>query len=219
MMAFHIERWPEYFREYLASGLVVTLAMWAACGISTILFALPVALLRASRWLPLRLIATTYIELFRGTPLLVQMLAFFALLPIATGIVLPPWPTAVLVITLNAGSYLAESYRSGVQAVSKGQREAAEALGLSSARIWTRVVLPQAVRIIQPSVGTILVAVLLATSFAYLVGVVDLMAQTENVQALTTDFSVFLFATLLYGIMALLLTWGNSVLERRLRIP
>ena len=219
MMAFHLERWPQYFTDFLASGLVVTLAMWLAICVTTTLFALPVALLRASRWWPLRLVATAYIELFRGTPLLVQMLAFFAFLPVVTGVLLPPWPTAVLVITLNGGSYLAESYRSGVQGVSKGQREAAEALGMSNPRIWTRVVLPQAVRIIQPSVGTILVALLLATSFAYLVGVVDLMAQTENVQALTTDFSVYLLATVLYGTMALLLTFGNSLLERRLRIP
>lgn len=218
-MVFHLGRWPQYFTEYLASGLLVTLGLWVACCITTMVFALPVAVMRSSGWWPLRVVATAYIEVFRGTPLLVQLFVFFAYVPILTGVLLPPWPTALLVLTLNGGSDLAESYRSGIQAVPRGQREAAAALGMSNLRVWTRVVLPQAVRTIQPSIGTILVSLLLGTSFSYLTGVVDLMAQTEAVQILFSDFSVFLLAALLYVAMALTLTWGNSALERKVRIP
>jgi cystine transport system permease protein len=164
------------------------------------------------------MVAIAYIELFRGTPLLVQLIVFFAAVPVLTGIYLAPWPTAVLAITLNSGSYLAESYRSGVNAVPYGQREAALSLGIPTLRIWTRVILPQAVRIILPSIGTILVSILMGTSFAYLVGVVDLMARATGLYAISNDFSVYYLTTLLYAVAAVVLAIGFSMLERRLRL-
>lgn len=160
-----------------------------------------------------------YIEFFRATPQLVQILGLFAALPLLTGILLPPWPTAVIAITLNAGSYMAESYRSGLQAVPKGHVEAAESLGMSTLLVWWRVILPQALRIIQPAIGTITVGILMTTAFVYLVGVVDLMAEATNAEIFTVDFSVFFMVALIYVVLALSATLVNTLIERRLRLP
>jgi His/Glu/Gln/Arg/opine family amino acid ABC transporter permease subunit len=212
-------RWPDYWSHYLASGLTNTLGLWAVATVLTLVWAVPVAVLRGSPVGPLRWLAMAYIELFRGTPQLVQILGLFAALPILTGILVPPWPTAIIALTLNAGSYMAESYRSGFQAIPRGQVEAAESLGMTRLRVWRRVVFPQAVRIIQPTIGTITVAILMTTAFVYLVGVVDLMAQANNAQIFSVDFSVFYLVALIYAAMALLATGANALIERRLRLP
>ena len=217
-MRFRIDRWWDYLQSGMIDGVVVTLQMWLLVSVVAIFFAIPVAAMRASRWVPIRLVATTYIEVFRATPLLVQLLAFYAGLPLL-GIRLPPWPTAVLVIVLNSGSFLSEAYRAGFMAVPRSQREAAKALGMGVWREQTRVVFPQAFRIIQPAVGTTLVSALLSVPFVYLVGVPELMAWTTKVASFQGDFSVYLLATILYILMALTLSQGNAALERRLRIP
>ena len=217
-MTFRIDRWLDYLQAGMLGGVVVTLQMWLLVCAVAIVFALPVAAMRSSRWLPIRLIATTYIELFRATPLLVQLLAFYAGLPLL-GIMLSPWTTAVLVIVLNSGSFLAEAYRAGFNAVPRGQREAAQALGMGVWQEQVRVVLPQAFRVIQPAVGTTLVNALLCIPFVYLVGVPDLMAWTTKIAQFQGDLSVYLLATLLYVFMALVLSRGNAALERRLKIP
>jgi His/Glu/Gln/Arg/opine family amino acid ABC transporter permease subunit len=214
-----LSRWPDYFTNFLASGLVNTLLLWAVASVLTLAWAIPVALMRGSQIAPLRWLAMSYIELFRGTPQLVQILALFAALPILTGILVPPWPTAVIALTLNAGSYMAENYRSGFQSVSRGQIEAAQSLGMPGIRIWWRVTFPQAIRVIQPTIGTIVVAILMTTAFVYLVGVVDLMAQANNAEIRSVDFSVFYLVTLVYAMLALSATGVNALIEKRLRLP
>jgi His/Glu/Gln/Arg/opine family amino acid ABC transporter permease subunit len=213
-----LTRWQEYFQTYLRSGVGTTALMWLVASATTVVWALPVALCRSSRFALVRFPATAYIEFFRGTPQLVQMLAIFAGLPLI-GIEVAPWPSAIIALTLNAGTYMAEAYRSGFQAVSRGQREAASSLGMSRTTALRRVILPQVGRIAQPAIGQIVVAILLSTSFVFLVGVVDLTAQGNTAYQFTIDFSVYYEVTLIYLVLALAATALNSWLERRLRIP
>jgi polar amino acid transport system permease protein len=124
----------------------------------------------------------------------------------------------VLVLTLNQGSFLAESYRSGIQAVPRGHREVATAMGMSPLLVFRRVVAPEALRLIVPAIGNITVMVLLTTPISSLIGNQELLYQAVLIQSRTDDWSVYLLATLMYTAVALVLSVGNSALERHLRL-
>lgn len=163
-----LNRWLDYWTTGgLEHGFVVTMEAFIVASVLTVLWGMVVALVRVNPIKPLRFVAIAYIELFRGTPLLIQLLTFFAAIPIVTGFQLPPFQTAMLALTLNAGGYLAESYRSGFQAVPRGQREAALALGMSEALAFWRVTLPQAIRVILPAIGNTIAGLLLTTPFVF----------------------------------------------------
>ena len=216
-MAF-LASWANYWTEGgLGRGFGNTMAAFAAASTLTIVWGLVVAVLRTSPLAPVRCLAIAYIEIFRGTPLLVQLLTFFAAIPIMTGLQLPPFETAVLALTLNAGGYLAEGYRSGLQAVPRGQREAGLAIGMSRARVFLRITLPLAFRVILPTVGNTLAGLLLTTSFVFVVGLEDMAAKATQIMNRTGDWSVFLLVTLVYVVLGLLLLAGNNELERRFR--
>ena len=213
-----LSRWSTYWMEDgLARGFVVTVQTFVVASILAIIWGLVVAAIRVNPFKPLRFIAIAYIEIFRGTPLLVQLLTFFAAIPIVTGLLLPPFQTALLALTLNTGGYLAESYRSGFQAVPRGQREAAAALGMSEILVFWRVTLPQAIRIILPAIGNTVAGILLTTPFVFLVGLEDMMAKATQVMTGTADWSVFVLVTLIYTTLGLILVGGNTWLERRFK--
>lgn len=210
--------WATFFRDEIASGLVVALELLVAASVTTALWAFVVLALRTSPFGILRFAGKAYIEFFRGTPLVVQVLAIFAYLP-AVGIVLPAFPTALLAITLNAGGYLAESYRVGLQAIPAGQREAAIALGMTRLTVFRRAILPLALRTIVPALGNIVMQILLTTPFVYLVGLQEMMAKAALVQMRTADFSVYLLVILVYVVLGLAISGLSAWIERRLRLP
>lgn len=212
-------RWSGYLSQGMAGGLVVTLETMLVAALATLLWGLIVAILRTSPLPFLKYPAMAYIEFFRGTPLIVQILIIFAAIPQLTKVFLPPFVTAVLALTLKQASFVAESYRAGLEAVPKGQVEAAMTLGMGSWLRFRRVVLPLAIRVILPALGNSLTSLLLLTPFVFLAGLEDMMARTNQLLNRTGDFSVYLLATLIYVSLALILAWGNSLLERRLKIP
>ena len=155
---------------------------------------------------------------FAVHPLIVQILIIFNYLP-HFGIVLSSFQAAVLSLTLNAGGYLAESYRSGFQAVPIGQKEAALALGMSKIRAVIRVDIPVAFRIVMPAIGNIVVSILLTTPFIYLVGMGDLMMRANELMRMTLNWSVYGYITIIYIIIGLILSWFNYKLEKKMRLP
>jgi L-cystine transport system permease protein len=174
------------------------------------------ALARLSALRPLRAFSIAYISVFRGTPLLVQILLIYFGLP-QIGIVIEPIPSAILALSLNAASYLSENFRSGILAVEKGQREAAGALGMTAAQALRRVILPQAVRIAIPPVGNRLVALMKDTSLASVVTVVELTRIAERVGSATFRYmEMFLIVAVVYWMINNVLAAGQAVLERRL---
>jgi His/Glu/Gln/Arg/opine family amino acid ABC transporter permease subunit len=213
-----LARWGHYWDYGIASGLGITVLVSVVALITTILWATVITALRVSNT-PLRYVAIAYIEFFRSTPLLVQLLTVFTTLPILTGIYLDPFPNAILALTLNAGGYLAESYRSGFEAVPSGQYEAGAAIGLTPWIRMRRVIAPQAFRIILPAIGNAMIVIVLATPFVYLAGLQDLMGQASRIQLTFDDFSPFLLVSLIYVVLGLLLAFGNGWLERRFRLP
>jgi polar amino acid transport system permease protein len=212
-----LNRWAFYFTDSIGAGLALTLQVLVVSVITTLLFGLVIAVMRMSPIRPVKWLAQAYIEIFRGTPMLVQILVLFAALPILTGWFLTGFQTAILAMTLNAGSYMAESYRSGLEAVPAGQREAAASLGMGPLLAFRRVVFPQAIKIVLPAIGNTITGMLLATSFIFLVGLLDMMARANLILWQTGDFSVYILVTLIYVSIGLMLVGGTKYMEARLR--
>ena len=155
------------------------------------------ASMRMSRILPLRWIATAYIEFIRGTPLMVQLMFIFYGLPMA-GITLPDiswipnfsrFSAGIIAMSLNSCAYTAEIIRSGVQAVDNGQMEAARSVGFSHSQAMRLVVLPQAIKNILPALGNEFVTVIKESSIVSVIGLADLMFRTNDVMPLHTRAS------------------------------
>jgi polar amino acid transport system permease protein len=178
------------------------------------LIGLAVALLRLSALRPLRWAAIFYIRLFQGTPLLLQLfLIFFG--SAGLGLQVDPWPAAVLGLSVNAGAFLGEIWRSAMQSVPLGQREAASALGLRSLPTYRFVIIPAAVALaIPPTVG-FLVHLVKSTSLAALIGFVELTQAGRALNDTTFQpFPIFGTVALLYFVMC----WPLSLLSQRLEL-
>jgi polar amino acid transport system permease protein len=175
-------------------------------------------MLRISAWKPLRLGARLYIELFQGTPLLMQLFLVFFGLPLI-GVDVQPWMAAGLGLTLSASAYLAEIWRGSVEAIPRGQWDAAAALGLHYGRQLQLVILPQAVRIaVAPTVG-FLVQLVKSTALTSIIGFNELL-KTSNVinNATFAPFTVYGVVALIYFALCFPLTSLARRLERRLQI-
>lgn len=177
------------------------------------------ALARMSSRRTLRYLAVGYVSVFRGTPLLVQILLIYFGLP-QLGIVVEPIPSAIAALSLNVGAYLSEDFRAGVVSVDKGQREAAHTLSMTYAQALRRVILPQAVRIALPPVGNRLVALMKDTSLASVITVVELTRVANAVGSATFRYvEMFLIVAAVYWIINAFLSAGQEGLERRLSRP
>ena len=161
-------------------------------------------------------IATLYVSLVRGTPLLVQIFFAYYALPQA-GIVLDPIPTGVAALGFNYGAYMTEIFRAGIQAVPSGQREAAQALGMPAPHIFRRIVLPQAVRIVIPAIGNEFIAMIKDSSLVSIITVQELLWRAGNVgRAEFQTIPAFLIAALAYWILTIIFSVFQERLERRL---
>ena len=161
-------------------------------------------------------IASLYVSLVRGTPLLVQIFFAYYALPQA-GIVLPPIPTGVLALGFNYGAYMTEIFRAGIQAVPRGQREAAQALGMRESQTFRRIVLPQAVRIVTPAVGNEFIAMIKDSSLVAIITVQELLWRAETAgRAAFQTIPAFLIAALAYWVLTIVFSLFQERLERRL---
>jgi polar amino acid transport system permease protein len=216
-----LEQWSVYLQGPLAAGLVVTIATTLIATVMAILWAIIPTAARVSNRPLLVLPAKVYIEVFRGTPILVQMLLFFFGLSILRpfGYFIEPFEATVIVLMLNSGTYLAEIYRSGFIAIPTGQHEAAAAMGMAGVVRFRRVISPQALRVILPGIGNMTIAILLTTPIGALIGNQDLLFHAFRIQDRTHDWSVIVLIAIIYVMLGLILAGGNTLLERRLRLP
>jgi len=194
----------EFLTEYgprLLSGALVTIQQTALAAILAIIIALAFGLLRISRRAPLRAIATFYIEIFRGTSLLVQLFWIFYVMPLF-GVTVPAFAAGFLAVGMNLGAYGAEVVRGAIQAVPKGQWEAAIAISLSPARRMWRIILPQALIIMLPAWGNLMIEVLKGTALVAMISVTDLMFEARQINASTyLSAQIFGTALLIYYIL------------------
>ena len=181
-----IHIWEEYWQVFLLQGLKNTLILTCiSVALGTLLGAV-VALLRMSKSRIVRFLVSLYIEVIRGTPILLQLYIFYFVLPnVLTFLKLSQFMWVSIALCVNSAAYVSEVIRSGIQAVDKGQAEAARSLGLSESQTMTRIILPQAIRNILPALGNEFIMMLKETSLASTFFLGDMMTSYQIVKGAT----------------------------------
>jgi cystine transport system permease protein len=181
-----------------------------------LVLALCLALMRLSRRGWVSGIARAYISVVRGTPLLVQLFVIFYGLP-SVGVLIDPWPSAIVAFSINVGGYAAEVIRAAILSVPRGQWEAAYMVGMSHRRALGRIILPQAARVSVPPLSNTFISLVKDTSLASLILVTELFRQAQQVAAFSQEFMLlYLEAALIYWLICLVLSSGQGMLEKRL---
>ena len=203
----------------LEKAVVVTIGLGIGSFVLGSALGMLIALARISDARPLRWLAFAYVSVFRGTPLLIQILLIYFGLP-NYGITIDPIPAALLALTLFSAAYLSEHFRSGINAVDRGQWEAAWAMGMGYWKTLWRVILPQGLRIAIPPVGSRLIALMKDTSLASTVTVVELTRVADQLGATTFRYmDMFIIVGTIYWVinqlLTLLQTWLEEKLSRR----
>ncbi|WP_454049542.1 amino acid ABC transporter permease [Cellulomonas sp. Marseille-Q8402] len=181
-----------------------------------LVIALLVALARLSRVRVLSWLARAYISVIRGTPLLVQLFLIFYALP-SLGIVLDPFPSAIIAFSLNVGGYAAETIRAAILSVPRAQWEAAATIGFGPTLTLRRVVLPQALRVSVPPLSNTFISLVKDTSLASTIMVTELLRKAQEIAAPTYEFmTLYSLAAVIYWLICLVLSALQVRLERRL---
>lgn len=197
-------------------AVVGTIPLAVASFAIGIVLALAVALMRLSPVPAVSAIARAYVSVIRGTPLLVQLfIVFYGLGSI--GIKIDPWPSAILAFSLNVGGYAAEVIRAAILSVPKGQWEAAHMIGMGRRQSLQRIILPQAARVSVPPLSNTFISLVKDTSLASTILVTELFRRAQEIAAFTSEFMlIYMEAAVVYWAVCLVLSFGQSRLERRL---
>jgi polar amino acid transport system permease protein len=202
-----------------ADGTRTTVQLTLVAGLSGVLIGLVAAVGKLSGFGPLRWAASFYIWAIRGTPLLVQILFVFLALPLLVPVQLSDFNSAAVALAVNVGAYNAEAIRAGIQAIPRGQSEAARSLGLTPLQTASFVVYPQAFKIALPALVNNVVALLKDSSLAYVIGVVELSNIGNRVQAATFQpVPVFITTAAIYLVLTTILTQISDAIEARLEV-
>jgi polar amino acid transport system permease protein len=210
----------EYILRILGpmlDGTLVTLQMFFVTIILSLPLGLMLALGRISRFRALKSGIGVYIWLFRGTPLMLQLLFVYYGLPFIPGIgvSLPDFHAALLAFVLNYAAYFAEIFRAGIQSIDRGQYEGARALGMTYSQLMRRIVLPQVIKRVIPPVSNETITLVKDTSLIYVLAMNDLLRTTRALVQRDFNTMPFIVAGVFYLAMTLVLTWGFQKLEKR----
>jgi polar amino acid transport system permease protein len=202
---------------FIGGGLWETIRISVLSILLALILALLAALGRLSTFPPFYALSTFYVSLIRGTPLYLQIFVFFLALP-QLGIVLPGLVAGVFALGLNYGAYMSETFRAGIGSVSKGQREAAIALGMTPGQTMTRIVLPQALRFAIPPIGNDFIAMTKDSALVSATGFVhELMWRATKVgRAQFNNLEALIIAAIFYWGLTLILSYFQGKLEARL---
>jgi polar amino acid transport system permease protein len=206
------------FYPAIVHGAEITIVLAALSQLIGVILGVVTALGRLShaRVPVFRWIAGVYIWLFRGTPLLIQIIFVYFAIPQLTNerVIISEFPSALIALSLNEGAYMAEIVRAGITSVDAGQMEAAQSLGMTHLLAMRRVVLPQAIRFIIPPTGNEFISMLKNTSLAYAVGAHELLFETQQIISATFNyFELLAVAALWYLAMTTVATYFQSRLE------
>lgn len=206
----------EYKHYYLIGIKTTLLISFLSLIVGSTLGAL-LSLLKLSKVKPLRFISTVYIEIVRGTPIMVQIALVYFGSYIILGTNIDGFLAALIAVSLNSAAYVAEIIRSGIQSIDKGQMEASRSLGLSNSQTMRYIIMPQAIRNILPALGNEFVTLIKETSVASTIGVADLMYASKIVQSSSFQpFNPLIIVAIIYFIFTFSLSQLVGLLERRL---
>jgi|TARA_B100001105_G_scaffold246145_1_gene229569 His/Glu/Gln/Arg/opine family amino acid ABC transporter permease subunit len=214
---FHFEVFETYW-TWIAKGLWITIYISAISMIFALIIGLFISILRLSKIYILVLISRTYIEFFRGIPLFVFIIWLYYGLAMVSGINFDPITAGIICLSMQHGGYLAEIYRAGIQAVAKGQWEASFSLGFSIINTFIRIIFPQAVKIIIPPTANMFIGMLKDSALVSIIGVNELMRQSQIATSLTfRPFEFYTVTALIYIILTLGLSQMARFLELRMK--
>jgi len=187
------EYWPVFLQ-----GLMLTVLLTIASAVLATALAVPIALARLSTSRILRWPASAFVEFLRATPLILQLIYIYYVLP-AAGIRLDPIPAAIVGLSLHYAAYVSEVFRGGILSIPKGQTEAALSLGLSNFLCFRKIILPQTVRVILPTLGNYLISLFKDTAIASVVTVQELMFSGQIIAARNFQyFTIYTVTAILY---------------------
>ena len=203
--------------EFLISGVGMTLALSVSAILISVVIGSLLAVSLLSPYMALRWLARSYVECFRAIPLLVLLLWVYYGLPVVSGLQFSAFAAGVMSLALSDAAFEAEVFRAGLQSVTKGQREAAETLGLSRWSTLRYVVFPQAIRTILPALGNQFVYVLKMSSLVSVIGLQEFTRRANELNV--TEYrplEIYTFLVFEYLLLILLASWGVRRLERKL---
>ena len=226
------EMWNEFVKQFITKGgyksVLAGLGVTVEIAVLGLIIGIVIGILIAVvRVMPkngilskiLNKICGCYVEVFRGTPIVVQLLiGYWVLLPALDIQVNSGVPVAIIVFGLNSGAYVSEIMRGGINSVDPGQMEAGRAVGLPYSVAMTKIVVPQAIKNILPTLGNEFIVLIKETSVVSFIAVTDLYKSFKQLGDPTYDYTMpYLMLALTYLVMVLLISWGVRTLERRLK--
>lgn len=204
---------------FILQGIWVTLLFVFIAAVLGFMLGTILALFKISKMKVLKGFADVYTSIFRGTPLILQLMIIYFAVPQLTGYDIKAFTAGILAFGLNSGAYISEIFRAGIQAVDKGQREAAEALGIPYKEMMKDIILPQAMKNILPALMNEFITLTKESAIVSTIGFLDIMRRAQVVGANTfLYFEPFLVAGLIYYVLVMALTFLGGLLERKLRV-
>ncbi|WP_188456096.1 amino acid ABC transporter permease [Virgibacillus oceani] len=204
---------------FMLEGIWVTLKFVSVCIIAGFILGTLLALCKITNNPFFKWFANAYTSIFRGTPLILQLMIIYFAVPQLTGYDISPFLSAVLAFGLNSAAYVSEIIRAGILAVDKGQTEAAQALGVPYKLMMRNIILPQALKNILPALMNEFITLTKESAIVSVIGYLDLMRRAQIVGADTFhNFEPLLFAGVIYWVMVYVLTSAGKVVERRMRL-
>jgi polar amino acid transport system permease protein len=208
--------WIRTWTPFILGGAGITILVCLSAIVLATALALAGALGRLSSNPYAYGLASFYVSLVRGTPLIVQIYIIFFSLP-SVGIILPAIPAGIIALGFNYGAYMTEIFRAGIQAVSRNQTEAAQALGMPGRLTFRRIVVPQAVRIVTPAIGNEFIAMIKDSALVSIIGVNEVLwrAETSGRPRLNT-LEAFIIAAAIYWGLTIIFSFFQERLEKRM---
>ncbi|MCK6451881.1 MAG: amino acid ABC transporter permease [Alphaproteobacteria bacterium] len=205
--------------DFLFSGLNTTLILSALTLVLAMIGGLVIALLDMSRYRPVRLVGVGFGEVIRNTPILVQLLWVYYVLPIVFSLRIDAFTALVIGLTVYQSAFISEVYRAGIQAVPKGHREAAQVLGLTQIQAFRRIVLPQAIRMTLPPLASNFVQLIKFSSLGAVISVTEITRRGMELSSSTfRPLEIFTFIAVVYFFICWPLAMAIRLWERRLAL-
>jgi polar amino acid transport system permease protein len=204
------------FRQVFIRGALMTAYLTLIATAIGVVLGLGLASLRASSISPMRWFSLAYIEFFRTTPALVQLVWIYYSLPIFTGLQLPSFASVGIGLGLHSAAYFAEIFRAGIQSIERGQSDAARSLGMSRTQATRRIILPQAVQRMIPPFINEFVSIAKLTTLGSMLAVYELMHEANNlIVSVFRPLEIYTVLALVFFVILFPITTGAQWLERR----